>query len=382
VPTPIATPSGTGPTGPPETRPVASPERVVVFRPRAVLIVLGVLLAVVAALRLVSLAKQGLTLIAVALFLALALNPAVRFFQRRGVGRMMAVAIVCLLTVVVFGLLGLVFVPPLVEQITHFVHALPGLARDLTAGRGPLGVLERKYGVVEQIRNATSRPTNLTGAAVPALGIAKGVATAATDVILITFLTLFMLLEGPDWRERIIDLIPEARRGSTQRIAVGVYAAVSGFVTGNLLASLLAGIFATIVLLIAQVPYAFSLGLFTVIIELIPYIGPVIVTVLLSLVALTKSPIAAIIVFALMVTYHLVEGHTLRPLIYGRALKLSPLAVLVAIILGTEIAGILGTLAAIPIAGSIQAIIKELLDQRKPQLSPPTGGTADVPTTL
>ncbi len=327
--------------------------------------VLGVLLAVVAALGFVFLAQKGLTVITIALFLALALNPAVEFFQRRGLGRGLAVAVVYVIAFIVFLLLGLVFLPPLITQISHFVNSLPDLIRDLTGGRGPLGLLERRFHVVEQVRKLTSQGSkSFSGAALPALGIAKSVATTLANLVIITFLVLFMLLEGPSWRRTFTDLVPDTRRPAVDRMASGVYKSVSGFVSGNLLASLLAGAFVTIVLLVVRVPYPFPLGLFAAIIELIPFIGPAVVTVLLTLVALTVGPVSAIIVFALMLVYHLIEGHTIRPLIYGRALKLSPLAVLVAIILGTEIAGILGALAAIPVAGSIQAIIRELLDQR------------------
>lgn len=82
-------------------------------------------------------------------------------------------------------------------------------------------------------------------------------------------------------------------------------------------------------------------------------------------VALTKGSVRAIVVLALIAGYDLIEGHTLRPLIYGRALKLSTLAVLIAILLGTEVAGVLGALAAIPIAGAIQVILADLLVQRR-----------------
>lgn len=341
-------------------------------RPRTVLAGLGIVLGVAAALGFVLLAEAGLTLIAIALFLALALNPAVEFFQRRGLGRGLAVAAVYAVAVVLFALLALVLIPPLVTQITHFVDALPELVGDLTEGRGPFGFLERKYHVVEEVRKATSKP----GAAAPAVGVAKGVATTVGGIVIIAFLTLFMLLEGPDWRQRLVELIPERHRSSAERIGAGIYRSVSGFVTGNLVASFLAGVFATIVLLIGGVPYAIPLGLFTSIIELIPYVGPAVVTVLLPLVALTVSPVTALVVFGLMLLYHAVEGHSLRPLIYGRALKLSALAVLIAILLGAEVAGILGALAAIPVAGSIQVILSELIDQRKSrQSSAPAGET-------
>lgn len=351
-------------------------ERVVALRPRSILVALGIVLGVAAALGFLVLAQSAVALVAVALFLALALNPAVEFFQRRGLQRGLAVAAVYAVAVVVLAVLAVVFITPLVTQVNHFVKALPGFVGDLTKGQGPLGFLERKYHVVEEVRKATMKQGGggLSGAAMPALGVAKGVASGVGGLLIIAFLTLFMLLEGPEWRARILRLIPAPNRPRAERIGAGVYRSVGGFVTGNLFASFLAGVFATILLLIVGVPYAVPLGLFTLVIELIPYLGPALVTVLLGLVALTTGPIAGVVVFALMTLYHVVEGHSLRPLIYGRALKLSALAVLTAILVGTEVGGVLGALAAIPVAGSMQVIVDEILDQYESRPSLPAVG--------
>ncbi len=346
------------------------PERVVSFRPRAILVAVGVVLAVAAAVAFIFMAQAGLTLIAISLFLALALNPAVEYFQGRGMGRGAAVGSVYFVAVAVFALLGLVFVPPLVKQVGNFIDATPGLVADLTRGHGALGFLETKYHVVEHVRKATAGKggDSLTAGAAPALSVVKGVATTLLGVVIIAFLTLFMLLEGPEWRERTVELVPERQRAPAERVGAGIYRSVGGFVTGNLLASLLAGVVATVIMLATGVPYAIPLGLFVAIIELVPFIGPLVATVLVTSVALTQSPLTAVIAFGLLITYHAIEGHSVRPMIYGRALQLSPLAVLIAILLGTEIAGILGALAAIPVAGSIQVIAGEVLERRREQV--------------
>lgn len=349
-----------------DRRGVTSDRMVVHFHPRSILTALGVLLGVVVAVEFVFLAEAALTLIAIALFLALALNPAVELFQSHGLGRGWAVGAVYALALVVFSLLGVVFIPPLIEQITNFVQALPSLVDDLTKGHGSLGFLERNYQVVERVRSATSGKDagQLLGEAGSAFSAIRGVATTLVGVFLIGFLTFFMLLEGPEWKRRFMELVPAKNRSSAERIGAGIYKAVGGFVAGNLLASFLAGVVATIIMVAAGVPYAIPLGLFVAIIELIPYVGPLVTTLLVTAVALTVGTVTALVVFVLLLVYHLIEGHTLRPLVYGRALQLSPLAVLIAILLGAEIAGILGVLAAIPIAGSIQVIIGELLERR------------------
>ncbi|MEA2370252.1 MAG: hypothetical protein QOH12_646 [Solirubrobacteraceae bacterium] len=357
--------------GDPPLAPSRPPEdpapRVVVFRLSTLLAIAAVVLGVLVAVALVLLARSALVLIAIALFLAVALNPAVEFFQRRGLGRGTAVGAVYVIALLVFVLAGLVLIPPLVDQITKFIQSLPHVVSDLTKGRGPLGFLERKYHVVEKVQNATKgvSASRLTGDAAPALSILKGLATSLVGVFVIAFMTLFMLLEGPEWRERITGALPRDRRAQVQRIGSGVYRSVSGFVTGNLIASLIAGVYAAVILLIAGVPYALPLALFVVFIELIPYIGPLVVTLLLSLIAVTNGLVTGLVVFGLLSVYHLVEGHTLRPLIYGHALELSPLSIIAAILIGTEVAGILGALAAIPVAGSIQVILTELLDARR-----------------
>ena len=311
---------------------------VVVFQPRSILTALGVLLAVIAAVEFMLLAQAGLTLVVIALFLALALNPAVEFVQRRGLRRGSAVGVVYVLALAVLALLGSVFIPPLVDQITKLVNALPNLVDELTRGHGPLGFLERRYQVVERVRSATSgrTPAACSGRRASALTAVKGIAATVVGAIVIAFLTFFMLLEGPEWRRRCTELISESNRGVVERIGAGVYRSVGGFVTGNLLASLLAGLVATIIMLVTGVPYAVPLGLFVAIIELVPYVGPLVATVVVTAVALTVGTVSALVALGLLVAYHAVEGHTLRPFLYGRAVKLSPLAVLVAIILGTD----------------------------------------------
>src|SRR4051812_41422247 len=279
---------------------------------------LGVLLALVAAVELVLLARAGLTLVLIALFLALALNPAVEALQLRGLRRGAAVATVYALAGVMIGLLALVFLPPLVDQITKLVNALPNLVDDLTKGHGPFGFLERKYHVVEKVRSATTGQDGggMLGQAGSALSAVKGVAATAFGALIIAFVTFFMLLEGPEWRQRCTDVIPAGHRGMVERIGAGVYQSVGGFVTGNLVASLLAGVVATIVMLVAGVPFAVPIGVFVVIIELVPYVGPLVATVLVTAVALTVSTTSALVVLALLLVYHAVEGHVLRPLLY------------------------------------------------------------------
>jgi predicted PurR-regulated permease PerM len=140
-------------------------------------------------------------------------------------------------------------------------------------------------------------------------------------------------------------------------------------VTGNLLISVIAGVSSTIVLLILDVPYAVALGLLVAILDLIPLAGATLAAIIVTAVAFLTSVPAGIIVLVFMIVYQQIENHVLQPLVYSRTVQLSPLAILVSVLIGAKIAGILGALAAIPVAGAIQVLFLAWLRERRERSS-------------
>jgi predicted PurR-regulated permease PerM len=354
-------------------------ERVVRFSVRTVLAVIGLVIAAWALLSIVAITRQVISWVLVSIFLALALNPAVEWFMRRGVKRRgYAVALTYALALAAIAAIGYAFIPTLVDQVNDFVKALPGYVDDLTKGRGRLGFLQNKYHLVDKIRDAVneggaSRVLGLTGTAI---SITKSVITLVVAIITIAFLTLFMLLEGPLWMERIYGLLPARSRPRWQAIGHDVYRTVGGYVTGNLLISLIAGTLTTIVLLAVGVPYAVALGVIVAVLDLIPLAGATIAAVIIGAVAFLHSLTAGIVVVVFFVVYQQIENQFLQPVIYGRTVQLSPLAVLVSVLIGAKLAGILGALGAIPVAGAIQVILLDWQRNRraKAERAPPQEG--------
>jgi predicted PurR-regulated permease PerM len=349
------------------------PERVVLFRPRTILVVLAVTLLVAIVLALVYLAWHVITWILIAVFLAAALNPAVEFFERRGLRRGFASGLVFLLALGFLTGLGFLVIPPLVTQVRDFVEAVPDIVEDITAGRGPLGFLEEDYGIVERVRTSIEErgAAGVVGLSAPALAIAQSVVTAVVGVVTIAFLTFFMLLEGPRTVDRFLGLLPDSTATRWRRVGGDIYRTIGGYVTGNLAISLIAGISSAIVLFAVGSDYAVALGLVVALLDLIPLAGATIAAVLVSLVVLVElSWVHAVIVGGFFLLYQQLENHVLQPVIYGRTVQLSPLAVLCAVLVGAELAGVLGALAAIPIAGSVQAIGREALEYARGRSSP------------
>jgi predicted PurR-regulated permease PerM len=352
------------------------PERLVRFPVRTILIVLATVIAVAIALEVVWIARHVIVWILISLFLALAMNPAVEFFQRHGVRRRgLAAGLTYVLVLAAIAGIGALFVPTLVSQVSDFVGKVPDYVRDISHGKGRLGFLQTKYHIAERIRDAihnggAQRVLGLSGTAV---SVTKSVITIVVGTITIAFLTFFMLLEGPKWVERALGLLPEDSRPRWHRVANDIYRTVGGYVTGNLLISLIAGGSSTIVLLILGVPFAVALGLIVAILDLIPLAGATIAAVIISSVAFLHSIVAGIIVIVFFVTYQQVENHLLQPIVYGRTVQLSPLVVLIAVLIGAELAGVLGALGAIPVAGALQVLLVDWLQQRRLRREQPRG---------
>jgi predicted PurR-regulated permease PerM len=342
-------------------------ERFVRFRARTILGVLGIILAVAVLVEIVLISKQVLSWILVAIFFTLALNPLVDWFQRRGVKkRAYAVGIVYLLVFAGIGLIAYVFIPPLVDQVNHLVNKIPEYIDDLTKGKGRLGFLETKYHIVEKVKKALSDggASKLFGFSGTALSVTKSVITIVVAVGTITFMTFFMLLEGKSWVDRGYSLIPEKSRPRWQAVGRDIYRTVGGYVLGNIVISVIAGGSAAILLYALGVPLPFALGLLVGLFDLIPLAGATIALIIVGSISFLHSITSGIVVVAFFIVYQQLENHILQPVIYGKTVKLSPLAVLIAVLIGAALAGIIGALAAIPIAGAIQVVVRDLMRAR------------------
>jgi predicted PurR-regulated permease PerM len=344
-----------------------APERLVDFRARTILRVLLIAISVAVTLEVIWVARHVLAWVVIALFLALALNPLVNWIQRRArLGRALAIGVAYILVLAVIVGVGATFVPKLTDEVNGFVQATPGYVEDLTHGRGRLGFLERKYHIVEKVREqvekgGASRVLGLSGAAV---SITRSVITLIAATITIVFLTFFMLLEGAAWLERVYSLFPDNAQTRVRKIGDEIYQTVGGYVTGNILISVIAGVSATIVLLIMGVPYAVALGLLVAILDLIPLAGATVAGIVIGTVAFLHSIPAGLVVVTFVIVYQQLENHFLQPVIYGRTVQLSALTVLISVLVGAELAGILGALAAIPVAGALQVLLRDWLAHR------------------
>ena len=351
---------------------------------RYALVVIGLVLATLLVLGLAYETRQVLTWIVIAVFFAVALHPLVSWLEQHvgWIKRWLATLIVYLLAVVFIAGLVTVFVIPLVKEAGQLADQMPKLIDDVKAGRGPIGGLAERFHVISYIQSHTTQIRGYVSAlGAPTLAVVRGAATGVAGLLTIFVLSYLMVLEGPKLVHGFLALFSERRAGRIHRVGSDSARTVTGYISGNLLISLICGLLTWLVLAVLHIPFAGLIALFVGIADLIPLVGATLGAVAGVIAGFTHSVTAGIIVIIFFVVYQQLENHLLQPLIFARTVQLNPLTVLLAILIGVELAGILGALLAIPVAGIIQIVARDIWDTRRGRLkSEPTVGKDEKPT--
>src|SRR5262245_8621435 len=343
----------------------------VVVAPRTVLLFVGVALGALALLAGAYAVRSILAQFVAAIVLAMAAEPLVQAFQRRGLSRGKAVGISFGLLVAALVAFGYVLLAPLVDQSTRFIQNAPQILDQLSSGNGRLGFLEDRFQIVERAQDALGAG-GIGATAAPARAAVGSVVHTASALVFVLFLTLFVQLGGRQWYESLLGLVPEKGRARVRRAGEGVSTAVGGYVAGNLLISVIAGSVTAIVLTATSVPYPIALGLVVAIFDLVPLVGATIGTIIVGVVALSEQGVltAAIVVLA-MIVYQQIENNALQQLVYHRTVKLSPLAIALSVAAGAQLGGVVGALLGIPFAGALKVVSNELVAWRRGGEPPP-----------
>ncbi|MGI8709958.1 MAG: AI-2E family transporter [Acidimicrobiales bacterium] len=361
-----------------------TPRRVVDVRYVATttFVAVSVVLLTVGAVYLLERVARVLALLVVALFFAVIFTPPVDLLHHRaGMRRGLATALV--FTVGFLALSGLVyaFVKPLVDQSSSFSADVPTLVRDAERGRGPVGRVVKRLNLQKQVRkNRPEIDRQVRQISRRGFSAVKTVVGGIVAAITIMVLTVLLLLSGPRLSTTVLGALPEPHRERVRRVSADASKAVAGYMFGNVVISIIAGVAAYVFLLIAGVPYPQVLALWVAFADLIPLVGATlgaIPTIVFALLHSTSAGIAAIVFF---VVYQQFENHVLQVTIMARTVNVNPLGILVSVLIGVELFGLLGALLAIPAAGVIQVVARDIWDRRSARIKDePTVGVDEVP---
>jgi predicted PurR-regulated permease PerM len=351
-----------------------------VLSTRAIAKVILVTVAILGVLYLLYQVRSIVKMVFIAVFLAVALGPAVEFFQKRGrMPRSLAILMTYLAILGgIFGL-GLLVVPPIVNGVNDLVDAVPGYVQDIRNNR-TLRKYDDKYHVTDKLNQEAKKLPNRLGDAAGALtSVTVGVFSAAVQLVTVLVLTFFFLKDGQRMIEWWLRQLGPGRAPRARAVLDDVYRAVAGYVVGNFLISLIAGTSTYIVLKILDVPFAVPLAVLMAFLDLIPLVGATIGGVIIGIVcAITDFPSDVIVWGIFFIVYQQVENNLLQPVIYRRTVSVHPLLVLIAVLIGGSQLGVLGALLAIPVVAGIQIVVKDWWKARRGAIAV-TGPDAERP---
>ena len=312
--------------------------------------------------------RQPISWILIAAFLAVALSPPVNVLARH-MRRGFAITIVFLgLLAIPIALIALI-VPPLINEANDFADKVPGYARDVTEyvkENDRLRDINEDYDITSKLEDEAGKlPNRLGGAAGTLRDVGFGIVNSLFALITILVLTAFLLGSGRKWTDAIISSRPPAQRERLRRSLDNMASAVAGYVAGALLIALIAGVATYVVLAILGVPFRGPLALIAGLFSLIPLVGATLAAVLIGLVTVFEDfPTTTIIWVIWAIAYQQFENHVIQPQVQKRTVNVQPFITIVAVLCGAKLLGVMGALVAIPIAASIQILLREYVDLR------------------
>jgi predicted PurR-regulated permease PerM len=349
---------------------------------RAILVTVAIVVLTYLGGKVVYRLRGVILLLVVAGFIALLLNPLVLALQRWVGRRGIAVALVTLIAVCAFAGLAIAFGYPLVNGINHLADSLPRYVVSAQHGRGWLGRLVTRYHLEQWVdKNAPKIAGYGRDLARPALTLGKGALSLVFSLFTIFVLVILLLLESAKLRTGLLGLMTPHRARVICRVAAEVNRSVTGFMLGNLATSLIAGVVVLVTLLILGVPFPVLWALWVGLLDFLPMIGGALAGIPVVLFALTHSWTAGIVTAVVFVVYTQIEDHVLNPVIMSKTVRINPLLVLVSILTGASLGawvggffgGFVAALLAIPFAGALQVIVREIWQATAAPATPVAG---------
>jgi predicted PurR-regulated permease PerM len=309
-------------------------------------------------------------LIIISLFLAAGLNPAVLFFQNRGLKRGASVGAVMGLVLLFVAAFIAIAAPPLIDQGNQLVNNAPQLVKDLN-NNAFINDLNNRYGVIDSLQTRVDSVIKDGQFAITAFGGVIGVGKAVVSGLVSTFtilvLTLYFLAALPQVVQISLRFVPATRRDRVSKLSNAIIARVGSFVGGQGIIAILAALFILIMGLIIGMPYTAPLAMVVLVCGFIPLVGHFIGMSIITLVSLTKSPTTALVALGSYIIYVQIENYVITPKIMRKSLAIPGLVTIIAALLGTSLLGLIGGLLAVPIAAAVLLIIDEVVFPRADQ---------------
>ena len=327
---------------------------------------LGVLTAIIL-LRALESVSQIFVLILVSLFLATGLNPAVEALRRRNVSRGSAVAVIFSSVILFVVFFAFVVVPPVVSQGSNLIENAPQLLDNLMKN-GTINSLNDQFGLIDtlqsRLNSVTSDGTLLISTFGGVIGVGQSILSGFFTALTILVLTLYFITSLPQAVSLGLSLVPASRRERVGKLTEAVIQRIGLFVGSQILIAAMAGVFVVLLSSILGMPSPIAIGMIVFVVALIPLIGHFIGSGVVTLIALTQSPLIGLVAFVAYVLYVQIENYVVTPRIMKRTLSVPGAVTIISALIGSSLLGLVGGLLAVPVAASIILILDEVVIPR------------------
>lgn len=302
-------------------------------------------------------------LLAVVLLVALALDPLVRWFERRGLPRGWSVLVTFLGPFGLVALMGASLVPLVVQQARSLIVAAPNLVAQVRAWQWTRWV-EQRFDLEQKVQDTLAHVPDLVAASLP--GVVSTTVNGVFALITVLTLSLFALLFGRALYAQALGWVRPSRRPDIRRLVANMHKAVSGYLAGTFLTVTMGGMVTALGTFLLGVPYFLALGSLYLVLGLVPYIGSFVMALLVSFTTLATVGLKrAVIALVLFLIYQQVEGNLIQPLVQRHSIRMNPLLISVVIIMGATLMGLVGAVIALPVAAAIQEYLRELQEEQR-----------------
>ncbi|GAA4453977.1 AI-2E family transporter [Phytohabitans houttuyneae] len=283
--------------------------------------------------------------------LAVAQNRAVLALRRRGMPRRAAVAVVLVVALGLVVVAMLTFVPFVVDQVDGLLNALSGYLDGLKG--------TQQDDLVDSLQQVLT-PDRIRDVASGVFGGASAVAGVAVGVFSTLALTLYLLADFDHLSRAWLRLLPRSQRGRAAEIGDEILTKIGAYVVGVLAVAACAGTTALLFMLVTGVPYPLVLALVVAALDMIPQVGATLAATVVALVALSESLALALAAVAFFLVYQQIENWLIYPRVMRQAVRVSGLAAILSVLVGTAIAGVFGALVAVPVYAAAQIVVRQV----------------------
>jgi predicted PurR-regulated permease PerM len=322
--------------------------------------------AVILGLLLLYIIRDILALLFLSVILTATLDSPVDWMAKRKIPRPLGVLVIYLTLTIIIGLLVSFLIPPLINQFQNFAQNLPVYIEELSKTFNGITQYAQSYNIQF---NANDFLMNSTGDIFKSSGqifsTTIEVFSFFISVLVVLALAFYMLAKEDSMNKFLIFITPKNHHEHIVSIANGIKRKIGNWFAGQLLLMLIIFILDFIALSIFRVPYALILALLAGLLEIVPYLGPIISAVLASLIGFLVSPITGLIVLGILTIIQQIESNIIAPQLMKKVVGLDPIIVILSLLVGAKLGGVMGAVLAVPVATSISVIVRHFFDYRE-----------------